>query len=124
MAAIQLFAQTARAGELNHRYIAPEGWPGDSAALKDLFDRAKDAGEGSDVLATKSDVSQITEGSRPGEETLLAFGEPVRRLDRGGRERLRGLLDEKRADLAELVTKKINWKEEGGEKLVVPRKEL
>jgi hypothetical protein len=123
VAKILLVAQTARAGELNHRFLVPPEWTGSSVELRELFDRTRLAGPGADVLAITRAVTQSSDGGRPGEETLLAAGKPLKRLSEQERAKLRQSLEARTADLERLVTATIDWKKEGRE-LLVRRPEL
>ena len=95
-----VFASTCRAGEHNHKFVAPETVSIPAQILK------TDTGE--DRTSVEQMVEQATAERRKGKEMLI-FVAPGRKLTHCKKEHINELLRGYQDRLAELATQKIDW---------------
>lgn len=112
MGKIQLIAETPRAGKWNHRFIvAPTGDLSDSEVAK-VVAAARFTPQGEDYLAVSVKTAQSASG-RTGDEILVLTGIAVNKLSDTQRHQIMVQLTQRLAELAVLVTEKIDWEQEG-----------
>jgi len=123
MSRIQLVAETPRAGKWNHRFIvSPTCNLSDSEVAK-VVATASRSPQGEDYLAVSVEAKQVLSG-RTGTEILVLTGIEVNKLSDSQRQRVMVQLKQWLADLATLVTEKIDWEQEIEESGLVKRPEL
>lgn len=118
----QLIAETPRAGKWNHRFIAaPDGSLSDSE-IAEIVTAARRNPQGDDYLAVSVETVQSVSG-RTGKEILVLTGVDVKKLSETQHQQIVTQLEQRLADLATLVTEKINW-DRDGQTTLVKRREL
>ncbi len=113
MSRIQLIAETPRAGQWNHCFIvAPTGDLSGEEVIREVLTAARHCPQGEDYLAVSVEAAQMLSG-RTGREILVLTGIEVNRLSDTQRQQVMVQLERRLADLATLVTEKVDWEQEG-----------
>jgi len=122
MSRIQLVAETPRAGKWNHRFIVSSTGDLSDSEVAKVVATARRNLQGEDYLAVSVKTAQSVSG-RTGDEILVLTGIEVNKLSGIQRQQIMAQLEQRLAELAVLVTEKIDWEQEG-QALLVKRVEL
>jgi flagellar biosynthesis GTPase FlhF len=112
MSEIQLIAETPRAGKWNHCFIVAPTGDLSGEAIQEVVKAARRSAQGEDYLAVSVEAAQMLSG-RTGREILVLTGIEVNRLSDTQRQQVMVQLEQRLADLATLVTEKVDWEQEG-----------
>lgn len=119
-----LIAETPRAGPFGHRFIFPPGKNLTAGDIENVFQRALQAGSNQYIYAQQQVEQRLPNGSvREGPETLLISGLHPSDLDPTSLQKVHDTLAHRLTQLDHLVSKKINWDQEGNNTIIL-RKEL
>ncbi len=122
MSRIQLVAETPRADKWNHRFIVSSTGDLSESEVAKVVAAARRNLQGEDYLAVSVKTAQSVSG-RTGDEILVLTGIEVNKLSGTQRQQIMAQLEQRLAELAVLVTEKIDW-ERAGQSLLVERAEL
>jgi hypothetical protein len=122
MSRTQLVAETPRAGKWNHRFIVSSTGDLSDSEVAKVVAAARRNLQGEDYLAVSVKTAQSVSG-RTGDEILVLTGIEVNKLSGTQRQQIMAQLEQRLAELAVLVTEKIDW-ERAGQSLLVERAEL
>jgi hypothetical protein len=115
-----LFAETPRAGQWNHRFLVPFGHNVPDEILNYYGKLVREGKIGTDFVGVRQEVNQQV-GTKTGYETLVLVT-PNYNLSKS-KSQIENKLRELQPQLAELVTKKINW-DKNGTSLITAQSEL
>lgn len=127
MGDIILFAETARAGDIGHRFLVAKGCLATETQLSEYLQAVNaPITIGANFLAVRADVDQRLDNGtvRKGKEILLVAGINIARFNPGQLGQILNTLMTRLGELGELVTRQMDWGKYSRGELIVERPEF